>query len=184
MDKILRRVRMAERQVARRNKRMQEVFHGIEKRTALIEVSQQRKQAGHDLGAAVKARHEDLELGPLAPRRDVSKLDPAGNHWGSISLERATLQVKVTDKQRDARAAWAGGARYLCLAPGDRVVLTEGPYKGQISTIATIKRDIMAVELDGNVGIVSRAHPAAEDSLPAARSRARKNRSTSWCPSG
>lgn len=157
MDKILRRVRMAERQVARRNKRRQQQAYAAEKNRRIQEVARLRRQASYDIGAAVKARHEDLELGPLAPRRDVSKVDPYGNYWGSISTERALLQVKVTEEQRNARAAWAGGARYLCLAPGDRVVVVEGPYKDKIATVESINRDIMAVELGGNVGMVSRA---------------------------
>lgn len=166
MDKILRRVRMAERQVVRRAKRNQERFHAIEKKKRLNEIAQLRRQAGYELGAAVKARHEDLELGPLAPRRDVSKVDSFGNYWGSITTERALLQVKLTSQQREARAAWAGGTQYLCLAPGDRVVILEGPYKGKISAIESINRDAMAVELAGDLNMVSPVaapipHPAA-----------------------
>jgi large subunit ribosomal protein L24 len=156
MDKILRRVRMAERQVARRAQRQRAQLEGREKNKRIQDIARSRKQAGHDLNAAIKARHEDLELGPLAPRRDVSKADQFGNYWGSISTERALLQFSITEEQRNARAAWAGGAQYLCLAPGDRVVVTEGPYKDKISTIANIKRDTMVVELDGNIGVVSR----------------------------
>jgi large subunit ribosomal protein L24 len=159
MDKILRRVRMAERQVARRVKRREQLVHSIKKNERIRSVSRQRKEAGYELGAAIKARHEDLELGPLAPRRDVSKPDPFSNHWGSISIERALLQTKITDEQREARAAWAGGSQYLCIAPGDRVVITEGPYKGKITKIAAIKRDAMTVELDGNIGVVSLSLP-------------------------
>lgn len=155
MDKILRRVRMAERQVARRVKRRQQLFDGIEKNQRIQAISRSRKEAGYELGAAIKARHDDLELGPLAPRRDVSKVDRFGNYWGSISTERALLQFEITDEQRNARAAWAGGPQYLCIAPGDRVVVMEGPYKGKITTIGTIKRDSMVVELDGNIGLVS-----------------------------
>ncbi|KAK4122920.1 hypothetical protein N657DRAFT_672687 [Parathielavia appendiculata] len=160
MDKILRRVRMAERQVARRAKRRQELAYAIEKRNRLRTVRNMRDQAGYELNTAIKARHEDLELGPLAPRRDVSKPDPFGNYWGSISTDRALLQTTLTDEQRDARAAWAGGSQYLCLAPNDRVVITEGPYKGKISTIAQINKDNMTVELDGNVAITNAKIPS------------------------
>ncbi|KAK4135623.1 hypothetical protein BT67DRAFT_256193 [Trichocladium antarcticum] len=159
MDKILRRVSMAERQVARRNKYRQQRIFSIEKNKRLQEMVSMRRQAGYELGAAVKARHEDLELGDLAPRRDVSKLDSFGNYWGSISTERAMLQVNLTDEQKKARGAWCGGSQYLCIAPGDRVVITEGPYKGKISTIESVKRDTMAVELGGNVSIVNAKIP-------------------------
>ncbi|KAL2021560.1 hypothetical protein VTK56DRAFT_7059 [Thermocarpiscus australiensis] len=159
MDKILRRVRMAERHVARRYKRNQERIYAAQKKRRLQEVAQLRREAGYELGAAIKARHEDLELGPLAPRRDISKKDPFGNYWGSISSQRALLQVNLTDEQKKARTAWAGGPRYLCVAPGDRVVVLEGPYKGKISTIESINWDVMAVELAGNVGIVNTKIP-------------------------
>jgi large subunit ribosomal protein L24 len=156
MDKILRRVHMAERLVARRAKRRQALDHSIAASKTRQAVNSMRQEAGHDLGAAIKLRHEDLELGPLAPRRDVAKINPYGNYWGSISTERALLQTKITKEQREARAAWAGGAEYLCLKEGDRVVITEGPYKGKISTIGSLKKETMTVELDDNVAIVSR----------------------------
>ncbi|KAK4242081.1 hypothetical protein C8A03DRAFT_29666 [Achaetomium macrosporum] len=159
MEKILRRVRMAERQVARRVKRRNELVHAIEKNQRFQAIARSRQQAGYELNSAIKARHEDLKLGPLAPRRDVSKVDDFGNYWGSISTERALLQFNLTDEQKSARAAWAGGSQYLCIAPGDRVVVTEGPYKGKISTIASINKEVMTVELEGNVGIVNARIP-------------------------
>ncbi|KAL2139532.1 hypothetical protein VTI28DRAFT_5068 [Corynascus sepedonium] len=155
MDKILRRVRMAERQVARRAKARQRTVNGMEKRRQMREVMGMRKEAGFELNQAIKARHQDLELGPLAPKRDVSYAPEHQNFWGSISPERAMLQQELSDEQKEARAAWAGGSKYLCLAPGDRVVVTEGPYKGQIAKINQIKKSSMAVELDGNVGITN-----------------------------
>ena len=156
MDKILRRVHMAERQVARRAKRRDQLVHSINKTARNREVTAQRQQAGHELNAAIKARHEDRNLGPLAPRRDVSKVDQFGNYWGSISTDRALLRTKITPEQKEARAAWAGGPQYLCVAPGDRVVITEGPDKGKIAAIGKINKDSMTVELEGNVNVVSR----------------------------
>lgn len=147
MDKILRRVRMAERQAVRRNKRIKDRNYGLDKRIRLREVGGLRREAGMDLNRAIKARHEDYDLGPIAPRRDVSKLNEFGHHWGSISTERALLNVKLTEHQRAARAAWAGGVDYLCIRPDDRVVVLEGPYKGQIATIKSINRNTMAVDL-------------------------------------
>ena len=154
MDKIIRRVRMAERNVARRAKRREYALNGGKRRQSIEEIGFLRKQAGAELGAAIKARHEDLELGPLAPKRDIPKPDRFNNYWGSISPDRATLSPKLSDAQKEARGAWAGGSKLLCLAVGDRVVITEGAYKGQISTISSITKANMSVELDGNVGIV------------------------------
>jgi len=156
MDKILRRVRMAERQVARRIKRKQKVYNGKARRDAHRDINAMTLQAGDELNYAVKARHEDLELGPLAPNRDVGNLrNRYLNYWGSISPERAFLHREIRDEQKEARAAWAGGSRYLCLAQGDRVVVTEGVYKGQIAKISQIKKESMSVELEGNIGIVN-----------------------------
>ncbi|KAK3304578.1 uncharacterized protein B0T15DRAFT_400250 [Chaetomium strumarium] len=159
MEKILRRVRMAERQVARRVKRRNELVHAIKKNERTGMIARSRKQAGVALNTAIKARHEDWELGPLAPRRDVSQVDEFGNYWGSISSERSLLQFALTDEQKNARAAWAGGSQYLCIAIGDRVVVTEGPYKGKISSIASMDRSAMTVTLEGNIGIVNAKIP-------------------------
>lgn len=155
MDKILRRVRMAERNVARRAKRREYALNGGKRRQNIQEMGVLRKQAGAELGAAIKARHEDLELGPLAPKRDIPKPDRFNNYWGSIAPDRVSLTPKLSDAQKEARGAWAGGSKLLCLAVGDRVVVTEGPYKGQISAISSILKSNMTVELDGNVGITN-----------------------------
>ncbi|KAH6848327.1 hypothetical protein B0I37DRAFT_161420 [Chaetomium sp. MPI-CAGE-AT-0009] len=155
MDKILRRVRMAERNVARRNKRQRYVMDGMDRRKQLQELQQIRGHAGAELGAAIKARHEDLELGPLAPKRDIFKTDKFGNYYGTLASDRATLSPTLSDAQLEARAAWAGGAKLLCLARGDRVVVTEGPYKGQIAAISQIIKRSMSLELEGNVGLTN-----------------------------
>ncbi|KAK3985576.1 hypothetical protein QBC44DRAFT_298865 [Cladorrhinum sp. PSN332] len=147
MDKILRRVRMAERQVARRAKREAKKEASNEKWARIREVTRVRREAATDLNSSIKARHEDRNLGPIAPRRDVSKLNRHGNYWGAISTERALLQVQITEGQREARAAWAGGAKYLCVRPGDRVVVIEGPYKGRIARVEGIKEETMVVDL-------------------------------------
>jgi len=151
MDKILRRVRMAERQVARRAKRREQANLAHERANTREQMVGLRRQAGRQLNAAIKRRHEDWELGPLAPRRDISKVDEYGNYWGSISADHASLQIALTEEQREARAAWAGGAQHLCLAPKDRVVILDGPYKGKITTINKINKDSMTLELEGIV---------------------------------
>jgi large subunit ribosomal protein L24 len=154
MDKILRRVRMAERNVARRTKRQKYIMDGMDRRRKIQELKQIRGHAGAELGSAIKARHEDLELGPLAPKRDIFKTDQFGNYWGTLASDRATLSPTLTDAKLEARAAWAGGTKLLCLARGDRVVVTEGPYKGQIAAISQIIKRSMSLELEGNVGLV------------------------------
>ncbi|KAK3683635.1 hypothetical protein B0T22DRAFT_411815 [Podospora appendiculata] len=153
MDKILRRVRMAEGQVVRRTKRRSAERHGLNKSTRRQNIQPQRAEVGAHLAAAVRARTEDMRLGPLAPRRDVSVVDQSNNYWGTISPSRAMLDTKLTDDQRKARCAWAGGEEYLCLAAGDRVVVQEGPYKDKIGVIEGIDRKAMAVEISNDLRV-------------------------------
>jgi large subunit ribosomal protein L24 len=102
-------------------------------------------------------------MGPLAPRRDVGipvtrndTGNPATNElaWGSISTSRLKLGSRYTRAELEASAEWAGGLENLCLAPGDRVVVLEGPYKGRIAPISKLNKDTAGVELE-SVGTVS-----------------------------
>ncbi|KAK3321032.1 hypothetical protein B0T19DRAFT_431302 [Cercophora scortea] len=153
MDKILRRVRMAEGQVVRRNKRKSAERHGLDKFHRRQGMQPLQAEAGAHLAAAIRARTEDVRLGPIAPRRDVSIVDQASNYWGSISAGRAMLDTKLTTAQRKARCAWAGGEEHLCLAVGDRVVVQEGPYKDKIGVIDRIDKKNMALELANDLRV-------------------------------
>jgi large subunit ribosomal protein L24 len=177
MDKILRRVHMAERQVARRTKRQKELRHGLEKVKKRQEVARMTRQAGFEINQAIKARHEDLELGPLAPRREIARVDKFGNYWGTISSERIFLRNQLSKEEKEARAAWAGGSKHLCLTVGDRVVVTEGPYKGKIANITMLNKDAMVAELDNNVGIVSQ-HVTGGPASTGSHAHTLRNRST------
>ncbi|KAK0732590.1 hypothetical protein B0T21DRAFT_291198 [Apiosordaria backusii] len=148
MDKILRRVAMAERQVTKRFKRKSQRKFQLEKKERNKEIGRYRQEVGEDMRQAIIARHEDLELGPLAPNRDTGKVNEFGNPYGTISVDRALLHSQLTPQQKEARCAWAGGAKSLCLAPGDRVVILEGPYKGKIVPIKSIKTNTMVLEMD------------------------------------
>jgi hypothetical protein len=148
MDKLMGRVRMAERQVARRAKRMDAKIRGGERHQQRSQLIEAQRRAGRQLAIAIRHRHEDWELGPIAPRRDVSRVDESNNYWGTISPDQAQLDNPLmTEEQREARSAWAGGSKYLCLAVGDRVVVLDGPYKGRISAIAQIQKDNMTLTL-------------------------------------
>ena len=161
MDKLLKRVRMAERQVARRAKRTERGLELQELKNVRRTKIGLRKQAGRQLAVAIKNRHEDWELGPLAPRRDTSRVDEDGNYWGSISADHASLQITLTKEQKEARAAWAGGHQYLCLAPGDRVAILDGPYKGKISKIKSIDKEFLTVNLGDDILVGTRASSLA-----------------------
>ncbi|KAJ4405807.1 hypothetical protein N0V85_004614 [Neurospora sp. IMI 360204] len=148
MDKLLRRVRMAEGMVARRAQRKNALLKRITERTqnkkngeVFTEAIQQRK-------AAVEARNEDWMLGPLAPRRELGEITLSnGNYYGSLSPTRALLENEVSEEERKARVAWCGSPKFVCIAPGDRVVVTEGHHKDLIGTIEKLNTRNMTVEI-------------------------------------
>jgi large subunit ribosomal protein L24 len=150
MDKLARRVRMAERQVARRLKKEAKTEYLW---TTKMERMRTTKELGRDASKSIKqaivARREDWELGPLAPRRDVPRveLNAADNAWGTIGVTRALMSLKLNERQLEARCAWAGGSKYLCLMPGDRVVVVEGTMKGKIDKVAEINIEEGVVQL-------------------------------------
>ena len=141
---------MVEGQVARRNKR-REVGRAIEaKRTRMQEAK--HKEATKHLKDARIARAEDWKLGAIAPRRDLNT-DPFGNYWGSLSVSRARLTVAITSEERRARSAWCGGPKFLCLKVGDRVVVTEGSFKGKIGVVDELDREYMVVGLKDSLRV-------------------------------
>ncbi|KAK3345437.1 hypothetical protein B0H65DRAFT_206044 [Neurospora tetraspora] len=148
MDKLLRRVRMAEGMVARRAQRKNALLKRITERTqnkkngeVFTEAIQQRK-------AAIEARNEDWMLGPLAPRRELGEITlSSGNYYGSVSPTRALLENEVSEEERKARVAWCGSPKFVCIAPGDRVVVIEGHHKDLIGTIEKLNTRNMTVEI-------------------------------------
>lgn len=152
MDKILRRVRMVEKQALRRRTRQRKATSkGVSKQEQQPQVKEATAEVGLSIRNAKIARHEDWDLGPLAPRRDVPRIldhNPAGNlHWGTISIGRAMSTTKLRPLDLEDRCRWAGGAEHLCLAEGDRVVITEGTHKGKIDKIMAIQKEYGVVRL-------------------------------------
>lgn len=143
MDKILRRVRMAERQVLRRRKKLERTeFLDETKRRAMRDTKIMHEDAASAIQQARKARREDWEMGPIAPRREVPKVSDGSTtdpvEWGTVIPARAFSNLPLSPKAVEERCAWAGGSEFLCLAEGDRVVVTEGAMKGRLDKIATI----------------------------------------------
>jgi len=152
MDKILRRVRMAERQVIRRRKKLatSEFINEVKLR-AIKDTKALHEDAARAIARARQARREDWEMGPIAPRREVPRVsdgtfvDPV--EWGTVMPARAFSNVPLSPQAVEQRCAWAGGSEFLCLAEGDRVVITEGPMKGRLDKIARIELDTGMVRL-------------------------------------
>lgn len=148
MDKILRRVRMAEGMVARRAERKKAVNKRIQARKTNQRQSEGFNEAISQRKAAIEARNEDWMLGPLAPRRELDASHPiTRNYYGSISPTRTLLENVVSEEEKKARTAWCGSPKFLCVAPGDRVVILEGHYKDIIGTIEKLNTKNMTVEI-------------------------------------
>jgi large subunit ribosomal protein L24 len=153
MDKLMRRVRMAERQVARRTKKqVKSEYLQKDKREFTRKRMDMAKEVTTSLKAAIAARHEAWELGPIAPRREVPQVgfdegEPP-NEWGAVSVARALSGLKLGEKDLEARCAWAGGSKYICLARGDRVVVMEGAWKGKIDKVLDVDIDTGMVKLE------------------------------------
>ncbi|TLD21106.1 hypothetical protein PspLS_09040 [Pyricularia sp. CBS 133598] len=165
---LAKRTLMAERQVMRRiAKNAPSDQPQLPARVARQNLHHRMKQAGI-------ARREDWEKGPLAPRRDVVRTSipqfrktlvtdyerqaVMGNTpliYGAVEREVAVLDTVPTDKQLEERWAWAGGSKFPNLVVGDRVVVVEGPFKGQISTISQIDhyKGVLFLDQVGTINI-------------------------------
>jgi large subunit ribosomal protein L24 len=152
MDKILRRVRMAERQVIRRRKKLATTeFLEETKRKSIRETKDLHEDAVSAIQEARKARRDGWEMGPIAPRRETPRVSD-GNftelvEWGTVKPTRALPGLPLSPKALEDRCAWAGGSEFLCLAEGDRVVITEGAMKGSLDKITKINLQTGTVRL-------------------------------------
>ncbi len=166
MDKLLRRTRVAERQVARRAKKLERQKWAAETKWDRVRRKQTlRREVGEQMRQAIKSRHEDWELGPLAPRRDVSVLDSNDVYWGSLSSSRFRQDYDMTTAEKEARCKWAGGLKNLCLAVGDRVVVTEGAHMHQIGEIEEINLDSATVSLKSHFMVSRRCLSAVTQGI-------------------
>jgi large subunit ribosomal protein L24 len=144
---------MAERQVTRRRKKLATTeFLSEVKRKSMKETQDLHEDAVLALHQARKARREDWEMGPIAPRREVPRVAD-GNFadpilWGTISPARAFSNVQRSPQALEQRCAWAGGREFCCLAEGDRVVITEGPMKGRLDKVSQVDLDAGMVRLE------------------------------------
>lgn len=148
MQKLLRRTAQAEKQAARRkakrNDSLKRATQNLDFRKRMGAV----RDANLSLNAARLRRREDWELGPLAPQRDTPIRGQDGSYWGSLSLTRT--MTELPDKQVALACKWAGGKKYLCIKPGDRVAIMQGPDKGKIGTVRSIEEKEGAAILEGD----------------------------------
>ncbi|KAI1428811.1 hypothetical protein F5Y12DRAFT_782395 [Xylaria sp. FL1777] len=135
MQKILRRVATAERATAKRRKAKDRADFTEERVDNRLHRFDRLKRAREEVARGKQAIRDDWAMGPLSPRIDVGDLH---NAHGAIGEVRFANPQDMSLTKRNARCQWAGGAYYLNLAVGDRVVLLDGPDKGRIGPISEI----------------------------------------------
>ncbi len=146
VQKLMRRVATEERVAAKRKKVKDTKYFKKGRKEEAGEALHQTTVAEAEFRRAKQAVRDAWRLGPLAPREDVGEWAGAR---GAIHQARFPSVARLSPAMRDARCAWAGGARNLNLVPGDRVVLLEGPDRGKIGRIASVIEDAAAVTVDG-----------------------------------
>ncbi|KOS18626.1 54S ribosomal protein L40 [Escovopsis weberi] len=150
MQRLAKRAVQAQRQAARRaqqHNKQNDVDLGLRSRRALRSGVEEIRR---NLKDARKARQEDWELGPLAPKRDLGF-----NEYGAVAeaVRKDWTQYgvyKTHPKVLMQRTAWAGGVKQLNLAPGDRVVIQDGPDAGKIDRIKDIQPQAGTVTLENH----------------------------------
>ncbi|KAI0147816.1 hypothetical protein GGR57DRAFT_245358 [Xylariaceae sp. FL1272] len=148
MQKILKRVRTAERVTAKRKGKKERVYFEFNKR----QIDYQDKQAFQihrdEIKDSKQAIRDDWKYGPNAVRRDVGENAHALGAIHEIRYSAATSDT-ITLAQRNRRCQWAGGAYSLCLKEKDRVVVLDGPDKGKIGTVTRIRHEYADLYVEG-----------------------------------
>ncbi|KAF4585815.1 KOW motif containing protein [Ophiocordyceps camponoti-floridani] len=143
MQKLLKRTAQAERQVARRMKKRMKEEERADRRTERPRIVDALRSIKQNNKAARQAWIENWELGPLAPKRDLGC-----NDYGVIWENYRRTPPKPSPQVVEQRCGWAGGPHVLCLAPGDRVLIMDGPDRGKIDCIKEIQHEHGTVKLE------------------------------------
>lgn len=144
MQKILRRVATAERVATKRQKAQDLRLYKEEKKQTSHQDKRRVMMAQEELEKAKQSIRDDWAMGPLSPRTDIGNFQDA---YGTIGEARYATTGGFSLATRNARCRWAGGAYYLNLAVGDRVVLLDGPDKGRIGPVTSIDHDTAEVKV-------------------------------------
>ncbi|PHH78002.1 hypothetical protein CDD80_7513 [Ophiocordyceps camponoti-rufipedis] len=143
MQKLLKRTAQAERQVARRMKKRNKEEERAELRRERPRIVDALRSIAKDNKTARRTWIENWELGPLAPKRDLGC-----NNYGVIWENYRRTPPRPSPQVLEQRCGWAGGPHQLCLAPGDRVLIMDGPDKGKIDCIKDIQHEHGTVKLE------------------------------------
>lgn len=137
MQKILRRTAKAEAQYARRVRRQRSKETTDDR---WIQIRQQKIAHGDVRAlrlAAIKARHEDWALGPVAPRRDVGTQKDT---YGAVPFR----VIETVDKPEGTWKDWG-------IRQGDRVVVVgkKERDRGRIGTVREVSQKSETVTVEG-----------------------------------
>lgn len=146
MQKILRRVATAERVATKRQKAKGLILYKVDKKEQSARDRRHVAVAQKEIADAKQTIRDDWAMGSLAPRTDIGSFQDA---YGAIGESRYSSPGGFSLAMRNARCRWAGGAYYLNLAEGDRVVLLDGPDKGRIGPVADINHEAAEVKVKG-----------------------------------
>lgn len=170
MQKLTKQTAQARRQATRRAQLLLERQAIDDRRQIRQGIKLATDEVRKNIREARRARREDWEMGPLAPKRDLGF-----NNYGVLTQNTRLDWTqgglhKVRPEVLEKRCAWAGGSKQLNLAPGDRVIIMDGPDKGKVDTIDSIDASSGTVKLkechrvsrrrpDGCVADASHMHP-------------------------
>jgi len=141
MQRVLKRTAQAQRQVVRRAAKQAKKGKQETRNRHQDVLTAANREIRNNLRDARRARREDWELGPLAPKRDLGFND-YGTFQENLRQDYTNNGVFVArQKVVEQRCAWAGGVKQLSLAPDDRVVILDGPDKGKIDRIKAINAE-------------------------------------------
>jgi large subunit ribosomal protein L24 len=133
MDKLVTRVRQAERHATRNAAFLDKLKAKRDRKERLQSFRDHHKQVHENWVTTRESIRQQWALGPLAP-----KVDLGNGEYGTLQPSRANPETQLPEPFVKERCAWAGGIKRLCLVPGDRVIILQGPDNGRIDQIEDI----------------------------------------------
>ncbi|OCK81749.1 hypothetical protein K432DRAFT_350465 [Lepidopterella palustris CBS 459.81] len=134
MQKVLQRAAAASKQAARKTAKKEQREWLKERKHTHMQIHAQKKAMAKFAKDARKARREDWELGPLAPNRASGT---AAEQYGALD-QNANARPPLPERMQMKR---------FNIAPGDRVVLLSGRFKGKIDRVKSIEKERGTVSL-------------------------------------
>ena len=141
MQKLAKRAAQAQRTAAKQRLKLTKYElrrEHLQYQEAFGKAAKDIKQNVYDMW---RDRRDAWEKGPLAPKQDLpfntygmaheDLRDTSGNSHPETMFQQDFVAKRV---------AWAGTVNQLCLAPGDRVVIMAGHYKGKVDTIKSVDK--------------------------------------------